>query len=61
MDDKPQFWLNLKTNQVESGPQSLSVDRIGPFGSAAEAAKGKEMLLEKARRLRDEDDADWKD
>ncbi|MDA8902082.1 SPOR domain-containing protein [Aquiluna sp.] len=59
MTEKPQYWLNLKTNQVESGFQSLSIDRIGPFDSAEDAARGKEILESRARQMREEEQRDW--
>ncbi|MBT5089269.1 MAG: SPOR domain-containing protein [Micrococcales bacterium] len=59
MNDKPQYWLNLKTNQVEIGFQSLSIDRIGPFDSAEDAARGKEILAARAKQMREEEQRDW--
>lgn len=50
-----QFWYNTKTNTVEAGPQSLSLDRIGPFASEAEAQRAPEIVAEKARKLREEE------
>jgi hypothetical protein len=40
------FWFNVRTRQVEQGPQSLSTDRLGPYDTHDEAARA----LEKARR-----------
>lgn len=37
MSDKPKYWFNLKTKQVEQGLISSSLDRIGPFETADEA------------------------
>jgi hypothetical protein len=33
--DDPQetYWFNTRTREVEEGPQSLSVDRLGPFAT----------------------------
>ena len=50
-----QFWYNTKTNAVEEGPQSLSLDRIGPFATHAEAQRAPEIVAEKARKLREEE------
>jgi hypothetical protein len=40
--------------QVEIGPQSLSIDRIGPFDTAAEAARALEIVEERAKKIREE-------
>lgn len=37
MSDKPKYWFNLKTKQVEQGLISSSLNRIGPFETADEA------------------------
>lgn len=49
------YWFNLKTKQVEEGPQSLSLDRLGPFDSYERAMRAEEIVKERARRLREED------
>lgn len=61
LTDKPEFWFNVRTNQVEVGPQSISLDRIGPFESAEAAINGPNLIAEKARRLREEDQKKWED
>ena len=38
-----QFWYNSKTGEVEDGPQSLAVDRVGPFPTREEAARAPEI------------------
>lgn len=57
------YWFNLKTKQVESGPQSIALDRLGPFSSFEEAARAEQIIAEKARALREEDAAadSWED
>lgn len=55
MADKVMFWFNPKTGEVEQGPQSLAMDRIGPFETAAEAARAPEIIAERARRIREEE------
>lgn len=52
-----EWWYNNKTKQVEEGPQSLGVDRDGPFASRAEAEKAPEIIAERARRWAAEDEA----
>ena len=49
------FWFNPKSGEIEQGPQSLAMDRIGPFETAAEAARAPEIIAERARRIREED------
>lgn len=55
--DDPQetFWYNTRTGEVEDGPQSLSVDRIGPFATREEAARGPEIVAERAKKWAEED------
>lgn len=58
--DDPQetYWFNTRTGQVEDGPQSLSIDRLGPFESREEAARAFEIIEERARKIREEDELD---
>ncbi len=44
MSDKPKYWFNLKTKQVETGLKSSSLDRIGPFEAEAEARNAEEVI-----------------
>lgn len=57
-DPADTFWFNTRTGQVEDGPQSLSVDRIGPFATREEAARAEEIVAERARRWREEEAAE---
>lgn len=57
-DPADTFWFNSRTNQVEEGPQSLSVDRIGPFATREEAARAEEIVAERARKWREEEAAE---
>lgn len=61
MSDKAEFWFNLKTQQVESGPQSLSLDRIGPFPDFDTAMAGPDTIIARAKALREEDQEKWED
>ncbi|MDP4756744.1 MAG: methionine aminopeptidase [Aquiluna sp.] len=54
MEPSREYWFNTKTNKVEVGPQSLSLDRIGPFSSETEAARALEVIAERARRIKEE-------
>ena len=49
------FWFNTKTGEVEYGLKSLSSDRLGPFETAAEAARALEIVAERARRIAEEE------
>ena len=57
-DAEPEFWYNTKTNQVEVGKQSAASYRIGPFDTRAEAARALAIIAERARQMRQEDEAD---
>ena len=54
-----QFWYNTKTGQVEEGPVSNSLIRIGPFATREEASRGLQIVIEKARALREADEEDF--
>ncbi len=63
MSEKPEFWFNIRTNAVESGPQSLSLYRVGPFETFETALLALETIESRARVIREEDeeeDLDWK-
>lgn len=55
-DPEETYWFNTLTNLVEHGPQSLGIDRIGPFGTPAEAAHAKAIVEKRAQAWRDEDE-----
>ena len=57
-DPAETFWFNSRTGQVEEGPQSLSVDRIGPFATREEAARANDIVAERARKWREEEAAE---
>ena len=58
---KEEYWFNTKTNEVEIGKQSLSLDRLGPFASFEEASNALEIIARRAKALRNEDESseDW--
>ncbi|MBL5973308.1 MAG: methionine aminopeptidase [Candidatus Leucobacter sulfamidivorax] len=59
MDDPADtYWYNTKTGEVEEGPQSLAVDRLGPFATREEAARAPEVVAERARKWAEEDAAE---
>lgn len=51
------YWFNTRTGEVEEGPQSLSIDRVGPFTTREEAARANEIIAERARAWRDEEES----
>lgn len=55
--DDPQetYWFNTQTGEVEDGPQSLSIDRLGPFHTREEAERANEIVAERARKWAEED------
>lgn len=52
------YWFNTRTREVEEGKLTLAQYRLGPFGTREEAARALEIVEERARRIRAEDDAD---
>lgn len=56
VSEKISFWFNPKTGKVEQGPQSLAVDRYGPFETFAEAARAEQIIAERARKIREEEE-----
>lgn len=57
-DSGDTYWFNDKTGEVEFGPQSMGIDRVGPFKTAEEAAHAKETLAERARQWAAEEEED---
>ena len=55
MTDSRHYWFNTKTNQVEFGFNSLSLERLGPFETEAEAKRALEIIQERARAIREQD------
>ncbi len=53
--DDEQWWYNDRTGEVEHGPQSLGVDRIGPFRTREEAAHALDTIAARARDWEDEE------
>ena len=56
-DAGKEFWFNLKTNQVEEGKQSIAVYRVGPFSTREEAQRALQILANKSKVWRDEEEA----
>lgn len=53
-----EFWYNNKTGEVEEGPQSLGVDRDGPFMTREEAERAPELFRERGAAWNAEGDDD---
>ncbi|MCE4025134.1 SPOR domain-containing protein [Microbacterium sp. Au-Mic1] len=58
MSGESKYWFNSSTGEVEYGLESPSIDRIGPFDTAEEAARAPEVLQERAKAWADEDAAE---
>lgn len=54
-DSGDTWWFNQRTGEVEEGPQSLAIDRLGPFASREEAERAEEIVAERARQWAEED------
>jgi hypothetical protein len=55
MSDSAKFWFNTKTNQVEYGLKSLSMDRLGPFETESEAGRALEIVAARAKEIREQE------
>lgn len=49
------YWFNTKSRKVEYGRQSLSVYRLGPYETEAEAMRAEEAIAERGKKLIEED------
>lgn len=58
-----EWWYNMRTGEVEAGPQSLAADRVGPFETQEDAERAPEILRERARAWADEDaeEDEWRE
>ena len=57
-DPTEQYWFNEKSGEIEEGPQSLAIERVGPFATREEAARALEIIAERARRWAAEEAAE---
>jgi len=57
------YWYNLRTGEVEHGPESPAVDRAGPFETAEEAARAPEILRERSKAWEEDErrEEEWPD
>lgn len=56
LEQNVEYWFNKVTMSVEVGFQSPSLNRIGPFDSRAKAERALEIVAERAKRVREEDE-----
>ena len=49
------YWFNTKIKQVEFGRKSLSVYRLGPYETEADALNAERDISEKGKKLIEED------
>ncbi|MDN6521156.1 MAG: methionine aminopeptidase [Yaniella sp.] len=60
MTDEKRYWYNVKTGEVEDGPQSMGKDRIGPIATRDEAANALASYEQRNLSWDEEDeDDDW--
>jgi hypothetical protein len=55
LSEKPMFWFNIKTKQVEQGLKSSSLDRIGPFDTEAEAKNAEATVRARSEEWKKQD------
>ncbi len=55
-DQSVQYWFNSQTGQVEVGPQSLALHRLGPFMTREEAERAPEIIAARAAAWRKEEE-----
>jgi hypothetical protein len=51
MAKQSSYWFNTKTRQVEFGPKSLALYRIGPFDTAEEAARAEQIVASRGKEI----------
>ena len=55
-EESVQYWFNSQTGQVEVGPQSLALHRLGPFKTREEAEKAPDIIAARAAAWRAEEE-----
>jgi hypothetical protein len=55
LSEKPKYWFNIKTKQVEQGLQSSSLDRIGPFDTPEEAKNAEATVAARSEEWKKQD------
>ena len=49
MGETQQWWFNNKTGEVEFGPQSLGMNRDGPYDTKEDALRAPEIARQRAK------------
>jgi len=52
------FFFNVRTRQVERGPESAWTDRLGPYDTYDEAARALDLARERSAAWDEQDEAD---
>ena len=55
-EQSAQYWFNSQTGQVEVGPQSLALHRLGPFKTREEAERAPQIIADRAAAWRKEEE-----
>ena len=55
-EERVEFWFNSQTGQVEVGPQSLALHRLGPFKTREEAERAPDIIAARAAAWRAEEE-----
>lgn len=50
------YWYNMRTGEVEHGPESPAIDRVGPFDTAEEAAGAPQVLQARSKAWAEDED-----
>jgi hypothetical protein len=55
-EESVEYWFNSQTGQVETGPQSLALHRLGPFKTREEAERAPDIIAARAAAWRAEEE-----
>lgn len=55
-EEQIEYWFNTHTGQVETGKQTLALYRLGPFATREEAERAPQIIADRAKAWRDEDE-----
>ena len=51
-----EWYYNIRTKEVEEGPQSIASELDGPFKTREEAERAPEIIAERARKWAEEEE-----
>lgn len=60
LNDDEQYWYNTETGEVDYGMIAPGPDRLGPFRTREEAERAPEVVKERAKAWRAEDEEEDK-